>query len=123
MSLSRRLGRSGKSCYLIGLPTRFGLRSRSATDTIELYKSRNTGCNNKLRNQAGGRFISLPPGSYNEDNYVGRNHVHFSALHNQRVATKVLTYIAEDMRNKSTPNDKVKAFRPDLWYLNPQDSP
>ena len=118
-SLYRRLEHSAKTCYVIGLPTRSGLQPHAAVDSVATYRSRNTGCNNKLRSFLQGRYIKLPPGSYDEANYFGFNLVHFTDQHYETVARKVLTYIAEDMFYKSTPPMDVLAFRPDLWVRNP----
>ena len=118
-SLYRRLEHSAKTCYVIGLPTRSGLQPHAAVDSVATYRSRNTGCNNKLRSFLQGRYIKLPPGSYDEANYFGFNLVHFTDQHYETVARKVLTYIAEDMFYKSTPPMDVLAFRPDRWVQNP----
>ena len=118
-SLCRRLENSAKTCYVIGLPTRSGLQPHAAVDSVATYRSRNTGCNNKLRSFLQGRYIKLPPGSYNEANYFGYNLVHFTDKHYDNVARKVLAHIEQDMFCKSTPPMDVLAFRPDWWVHNP----
>ena len=101
-SIVKDLTNKGKIVYVVAIPSRFTFRRATAID----YCRQNRSINHKLFRILKNRFITLPPGSYEQSSFArelaGQRIVHLKRQRYADLAEKVFRHIDADLRNAAS---------------------
>ena len=92
----------GNIVYVVAMPTRFTFRRATESD----YRSQNRAINKKLLRILKNRFITLPPGCYEQSSFArelsGERIVHLKRQRYADLAEKVFRHIDADLQNAAS---------------------
>ena len=105
------LTNKGKIVYVVAIPTRFTFRRATAID----YCRQNRSIGHKLFRILKNRYITLPPGCYQESSFArefsGNRIVHLTRQHYSDLADKVFRHIDVDLRNAASMPSSLSVYR------------
>ena len=101
----------GQIVYVVAIPSRFTFRRATAMG----YVRQNRALGHKLSRMFKNRYITLPPGCYQESSFgrefFGRRIVHLTGERYSQLAVKILRHIDEDLRNAASRPSSLFVFR------------
>ena len=110
-SIVKDLTKKGKIVYVVALPSRFTFRRATARD----YCQQNRAIGHKLSRMFKNRYITLPPGSYQESAFArehsGTRIVHLKRERYSLLADKIFRHIDKDLRNKASMPSSLSIYR------------